>query len=348
MRRSIQCTSRRSTTTITLCSLFILVALSLDSLRYYERHAARPWASSDDILPVSKSSKTIGTDDDEEDRETTLVSTPELSPPHQTAKKNVTVEVNQTDYIYQRCFDCAPVVVESHKLIFFTIPKVSCSVWKQLFRRMEGFDDWQSGNVDLLHNPQRNGLRYLFHYSLEEATNLLNDPAWTKAMFVRDPKSRFLSAFQDKGVRESRYVRTFCCHRSISCWPASNRTLEAFFHLTETCKDHHWNPMSNRIESKYMPLINFLGTLEHVQQDAKALLERVGAWDEYGASGWGKNGTERIFESKSSVGHAASGDAKSRMSQHYTPELERLVDARFSSDYDMFHLPRTSIYSQSS
>ena len=39
-------------------------------------------------------------------------------------------------------WDQHPYVIESHKLVFYTIPKVSTTVFKKLFRRMEGYDNW--------------------------------------------------------------------------------------------------------------------------------------------------------------------------------------------------------------
>lgn len=257
------------------------------------------------------------------------------------------VQVLATDFIYQPGWGKAPIVVESHKLIFFTIPKVACSVWKQLFRRMEGYDDWKSGKINV-HNPKVNGLRYLNQYSLKNATRILNDPSYTKAVFVRDPKDRFLSAYLEKGLKENgHHVQVKCCPSdSNRCWPESNRSFAHFFDVTRTCSDTHWNPMHERLEAKFLPLIDFIGSMDHLQEDAKQILQRIGAWEEYGASGWGVDGTERIFESKSSVNHATSGNSKDaweRMKRYYTPELERAVQERFDRDYSTFQLPRKAI-----
>ena len=58
-------------------------------------------------------------------------------------------------------YECSPIIIESHKLIFFTIQKVGCTVFKQLFRRMLGYDNWRNSGKGLPHNPQMNGLQYL-------------------------------------------------------------------------------------------------------------------------------------------------------------------------------------------
>ena len=258
------------------------------------------------------------------------------------------VQVLATDIIMKRGWRGAggPFVVESHKLIFFSFPKVACTVWKQLFRRMEGYDVW-IGKKAKIHDPLFNGLKYLTQYSLENATRIMNDPAYTKAAFVRDPKDRFLSAFLDKGLQQDGiFVLDHCCRTDKQCWPESNRSLAHFFELTKVCRDEHWIPMNERLDSKYLPLIDFIGSMDNQQEDAKRLLQIIGAWDDFGASGWGVNGTEQIFQSKSTVTHATSSnasDAWNRMNKYYTPELERAVEERYAGDYDIFHLPRKKI-----
>ena len=77
------------------------------------------------------------------------------------------------DEIYTRQdWDGAPIVVSKYKLIFFTQPKVGATKWKQAFRRMEGHADWKEigGRKGLPHDPEKNGLRYLYDFSLEEVS----------------------------------------------------------------------------------------------------------------------------------------------------------------------------------
>jgi hypothetical protein len=51
-------------------------------------------------------------------------------------------------------YDSSLIVIEKCKLIFYTTPKIGCTVWKQLFRRIMGFEDWWDPFVD----PKTNGL----------------------------------------------------------------------------------------------------------------------------------------------------------------------------------------------
>jgi hypothetical protein len=86
------------------------------------------------------------------------------------------------------------------------------------------------------------------------------------------------------------------------------------------------------MEAKYWKYIDFVGHVENAADDAKQLLKMIGAWEEYGKTGWGAKGDKAIFEtSKDSVSHATW--AKWRMWQWYTPELETMVENFYSADY---------------
>lgn len=43
-------------------------------------------------------------------------------------------------------------------------------------------------------------------------------------------------------------------------------------------------------------LYNVHGNFEHLEPFAKALLGRAGLWDEFGAGGWGADGTSAMFQ----------------------------------------------------
>lgn len=251
------------------------------------------------------------------------------------------LEVLVTDSIYKgkpSCIECAPVVLERYKLIFFTSAKIGCTVWKQLFRRIMGMDDWQDvRGAAIPHDPKYNGLKYLFDYTPQEATHMMTSSEWTRAVFVRDPKERLLSAYLDKGMpNNGRHVKGFCCTtHDRECRQRVRHAVETFsefVNLTHWCEDPHWTLQSNRMESKYWPHINFIGHLESAAQDAEVLLRRVGAWDEYGASGWGSSGQNSIFAENQSPHTTGS---KNRLAAYYTPQLERVVDFElYRKDYE--------------
>ena len=245
--------------------------------------------------------------------------------------------VKNGDYIYfnnqHARWDSAPIVLKSHKLLFFTIPKVGCTVWKQLFRRMMGYDDWNSQDDGLPHNPGNNGLKYLYHYSLEEASEMMTSPEWTRAIMVRDPKMRFLSAFLDKSVsNDHKHIIQRCCPDK-SCVDEA-QTIPGFLRLVQLCDDAHWRRQHERVEFKYWPFMNFVLHVETASQDARKLLEKIGAWDEFGKTGWGKDGTLPIFGSTDS---SAAGEhatwSQWKVWQWYNNESEKLVEEHYQSDY---------------
>jgi hypothetical protein len=248
--------------------------------------------------------------------------------------------VKAGDYIYYQDplfprWDAAPIVIESHKLVFFAIPKVGCTVWKMLFRRMMGYADWQSQDYSSFqpHNPGVNGLKYLYQYSLEEASEIMTSPEWTRAIMVRDPKLRFLSAFLDKAVSNNHtHIRHRCCPDE-SCI-AEAQTIPGFLQLVQVCDDEHWHGQHARMEAKYWPYIDVVAHVETAAGDARDLLHRIGAWDEYGATGWGVDGDLAIFGSKGTAGageHATWSQWK--VWQWYTPESERMVERFYQADY---------------
>jgi Sulfotransferase family len=166
-------------------------------------------------------------------------STPSLVPIYQA--DNLLIQQGDSIHLRQG-WDNSPVVLEEYKLIFFTTAKVGCTVWKQLFRRMMGYEDWKAENTKqsmLPWNPEANGLKYLHHYSRQEASAMMTSPEWTRAIFVRDPKERFLSAYLDKVVQNPFFTRHVCCPHKMDC--VSNQTsLQDFLQLVQTCENNQY------------------------------------------------------------------------------------------------------------
>eukprot|EP00578_Thalassiosira_sp_NH16_P000720 CAMPEP_0181138202 /NCGR_PEP_ID=MMETSP1071-20121207/34119_1 /TAXON_ID=35127 /ORGANISM="Thalassiosira sp., Strain NH16" /LENGTH=282 /DNA_ID=CAMNT_0023225019 /DNA_START=355 /DNA_END=1203 /DNA_ORIENTATION=- len=221
-------------------------------------------------------------------------------------------------------WDSAPIVIESHKLIFFTVPKVGCTVFKRLFRRMMGYENWKTKDP---HDPSKNGLKYLHRYSMENATAMLTSPEWTNAIFVRDPKERFLSSFLDKVKgNNGKYVINHCCRKKKQCVP---ETMLEFVELSRKCYDPHWAAQGDRMEN--WDLVDFVGSFGNARDDTEKLLKQIGAWEEFGSNGWGVNGTEEIFGA-TKTRHATGSET--RFSEFYTKEIEQMVEGRYAADYN--------------
>ena len=286
---------------------------------------------------TSVASNVVAADqDDHEGRTKGKVDTQAVAPP---------LEVLQNDRIYegediQYWWDSAPIVIEKYKLVFFTVPKVACTTWKKAFRKMEGIPGWRRERPppkEIPHDPKYNKLKYLSHYSLDDAQRMMTDPTYTKAIFVRDPKQRFLSAFLNKGLHsDGAYVTRRCCRRGrgANCWAESNRTLSNFAQLIKQgCRDVHWRPQTQRMESKYWPHINFIGHFETVEEDSQRLLERIGAWEEHGKTGWGIHKNLTMFGKDSNTNSHKTGAGK-KLLEWYTPELESWVEEFYEGDYN--------------
>ena len=289
-------------------------------------------------------------------------------------------QVLNTDNEY-RSFS-SPVVVDKFKLIFFDIPKNSCTAWKTLFRRMVGFN-----GTSAVHSRD-NGLKSLSHYSLEQATDMVNAPDWTKAIFLRDPIERFLSAYLNKIANKGDLHRAACCkdHHGgnvsdggeddpvAACGARMRRSPEEAFPIMRKCWNKHWAPQSSRVSDKYLAKINFFGYMDRMEEDSEALLRQIGAWEEFGQSGWGPNGTDRVFKlrrreeketeiaaaagSKNSLteiktnlrmeGQVHSTYAKDQVSEYITPSLRHQLFDYYRSDYEnpFFNFTKTTTDAQ--
>lgn len=210
-----------------------------------------------------------------------------------------------------------------------------------MFRRILGYKDWYSANP---HKRKTNGLRFLNQYNITRATEIMNSHEYTRAMFVRDPKARILSAHRDKVIQNHLYIeqKTRCCP-SGEC-PEIVKTFAGFLRMlqqchNECCNDVHWQPQSRRVERKFLEKIDFIGHLKTAHEDAKLLLQHIGAWEEFGESGWGEYRNESFMQSLSTSGRRHVTSSREHLAEYFTPELERIVEDMYASDYEVFNLP---------
>lgn len=274
-------------------------------------------------------------------------------------------EIDWSDGIFKRGgWDKDPIVIESHKLLFFTVPKNACTTFKKLFRRMMGYQDWLNKSP---HDPEKNGLRYLGHYSRKEQEMMMTSPEWTRAIFVRDPLERTLSAYMEKAlsigdgarwtpVVEGAYIKRICCGMLPGKQPtkkrsagvcqryplapyesrmnATNFPFETFVDkLMKQCRDPHWSPQSKRMDKpSNWQFINFVGHFENRMADTHALMRRIGAFDDF-AFGWDKtNSSLAIFESNTAL--HKTGSSK-KMDEHYTDLVRKRVFEHYKGDYQL-------------
>jgi hypothetical protein len=209
--------------------------------------------------------------------------------------------------------------------------QVACTGFKQLFRRMMHLKDWAvdtGPDGRLPHNPDLNRLRYLHHFSPTKAFHMMTAPDWTRAIFVRDPRSRALSAYLDKAVNDAYFYKR-CC-KIKDCAQISS-SFKLFMELiSDGCSDPHWTPQFNRIDEPFWQNINFVGRFETLYQDARRLLEEIDAWEEFGASGWGQYGNQSMF----TVDARHKTNSKSKQSRYYNESgVEKMVADYYAKDY---------------
>jgi hypothetical protein len=82
------------------------------------------------------------------------------------------------------------------------------------------------------------------------------------------------------------------------------------------------------MEPKYFKTLNFIGRYENIKKDAPRLLEQIGAWEEYGKSGWGLDGDEAIFNA-----NGPTRNLTGKLMTSYSRKSERLVEQIYNMDY---------------
>ena len=75
--------------------------------------------------------------------------------------------------------------------------------------------------------------------------------------------------------------------------------------------------------------VNFVGHFDRLEEDAHHLLDRLGVWNEIGASGWPHGG---LYAGSSTVVHQTG--AHDRLREYYTPQLEGFAEKFYEADYD--------------
>jgi len=242
----------------------------------------------------------------------------------------------------------SPAVNEEYKLVFFFIAKCASSEWKRMLVRMMGSPKWCA---HWIHKPEVNGLKFLYDYSIDEAQEIMTSPEWKRAVFVRNPKDRVLSAFLDKVVSHSQHFTSNLCpsygrHGYDAQKCIDNHKDFGFFlkNITTTIENKHWMPIFNQIDNKWWPYINFIGNLENISEDASKLLQSVksekdgiSAWERWGKTGWSDDerdceaeGTQAFLQKKDS---RHKTDAHEKLRKYYTPELEIFVEEHYAKDF---------------
>jgi hypothetical protein len=117
------------------------------------------------------------------------------------------------------------IVVPEHNLLFCYVEKVGCSMFNHLFRMLRlNHPNVADDPAEVAHLANftwwRNTPKH-FKLTRSDLEVILVNPNWTKAVFYRDPRMRFLSAFRDK-CENTRVGNSSYCQRFGSLGPDSS------------------------------------------------------------------------------------------------------------------------------
>ncbi|WP_394692833.1 FkbM family methyltransferase [Hyphobacterium sp.] len=224
---------------------------------------------------------------------------------------------------------------EKQGVIFAYVPKVACTNWKSVLRRIGGADDWLDS--ELAHNREASGLTYL-EPDLE-APNLGLPEGAQRFTMVRDPYARTLSAYLNKievrlGQAESdrfghwdKIIAEIELYRQQSLDTTQHPMIsfEVFLRWLKesnswSTRDEHWATQSELLGQ---PLVkfDFVGRFENINRDSAIILKKMGA--------------DFMLPSQAEVRFAPT-NAKSRLKTYLTPACRNLIEDIYAADFNNF------------
>jgi hypothetical protein len=220
------------------------------------------------------------------------------------------------------------------KFAFCLIEKNACSAWSTIFQRMEtGNLDWNSASYGIAQSS----------FSSEDAAHVFSDTSASRAVFIRDPLERFLSAFLDKCTSGS-CANSFCFMRSAD----QSGSPIAFSAAVDWLKDKdgnslgdgHWSSQASHCElSSRLHEYTVLGIMKPstLAPNAACLMERanlssVNVKSSSDASGFWETPDEKQNETEN----------VEYLKSFYTKEAAEAVYNAFKDDYELFGIPRPS------
>jgi len=255
------------------------------------------------------------------------------------------------------------------KLAFCGIPKVGISSWLQFLRFTLGAKDYQSAphlKTDI------NFLRFDRLRPRKRKTLLMTE-AWTKAIILRNPAERFLSAYLDKVDGSSlSWLRDMTFAEFVDFVDDKNTTCQAIRGpLTQSgitwCMDPHWRPQVWSCGLwELLPYFDIVGSMDSADLVTRVILEKANLWDSYGKhyiTSKGQNAGDKICKmpppplnevkeehkgfqqyhhpvtntTARLYGNKHKKDSSSKMEKYYTKELLDKVKKLYADDYTIWN-----------
>ena len=143
---------------------------------------------------------------------------------------NTTFKLN----LLQKDFDNftnSPMIDRKNKLIYTLIPKNSCTIMKTLFygiiKNISYGLNYYYQILDIHEYLEIDRLN-IFLYDAIEFENILRNESWTKIIILRDPLSRFISAFKDKCILNVPKYNAYCEKSGINYNLSINENFNTF------------------------------------------------------------------------------------------------------------------------
>lgn len=219
------------------------------------------------------------------------------------------------------------VLPEEH-FAFCSIEKVGSSIWDTLLAKVTSHNRSAGKDYHI-----KDGVT-----SLEALRTVFKDPNSVRAVFVREPLSRFVSAFLGKCYLEQ------CANEHCYARPNSKLGKPISFSqgwrwmLTKdpTTLNGHWTLQSEHCQLRTrIKEYNFIGlmTKETYAHDSRCILERAGL-EEYDTTGDGSG--KPLFTPSPPGANKAEEDVLKKL---FTPEAARSLIAHLHADYETFNFP---------
>ena len=227
------------------------------------------------------------------------------------------------------------IYVPAYNIIFAYVPKVACTNWKCLMRRLSGFEDWL--DTTKAHDKKASGL---FRFDPKDGNHeLFHRPGVKVFTMVRDPRTRAMSAYLNKihpsvaelqksggqgATRSTLEIEKFrkkclskSAHPEISfevflLWLRDSMNRRTF--------NEHWLPQVKLLRHGGVSF-DLVGRFENIAEDSRRILDAIG--------------TDIAFPTQSELKFPPTG-AQSKFAKHSTPECEELLQEIYRADIEAY------------
>mmetsp|Transcript_19345 Transcript_19345/g.42208 ORF Transcript_19345/g.42208 Transcript_19345/m.42208 type:complete len:699 (-) Transcript_19345:41-2137(-) len=202
-------------------------------------------------------------------------------------------------------------------------PRVGRELWQRLMMRLADDPRWNVSTYQSIGNQLMSVAR------AQQTTVRLQTSMSAKAVVVRDPTTRLLSAYLTRCREHGEWWR---------CLSEAPITFKELVAKLETISD--WTQVDvnfrHQVDVCGMGKIAYdtIGRLENLPNDGRLILERAGLWQEFG-SGWGYSQSSNFGEEAQPFEHLTKRDMDDKVCHFYSPELLQRVSRLYSTDYQM-------------